>query len=260
MLEGKNALITGSTGGIGGAFASALADQGCNIMLNGFGAPQEIEKLRAAIEAKGVRCAYSPADLAKPAEIGQMMRATESVLGSVDILINNAVVRYLHPVEEFPAGEWDQAMAVNVSAAFHTIRLAIPGMRKRNWGRIINMGSIHSMRARENRIDYVTAKHAVIGITKTVALELAQTGITCNALQPGWVLTQHGERIIADEMARSGSSREDAIRTLQEARQPSRRFVALEEVAALAVFLCSDAAASITGATISIDGGWSAAS
>jgi len=260
MLGGKNALITGSTGGIGCAFANALADKGCNIMLNGFGTPQEIANIRTAIEAKGVRCDYSPADIGKPAEIGQMMRAAEAALGSVDILINNAVVRYLHPVEEFPSEEWDRAMAVNVSAAFHTIRLAIPGMKKRNWGRIINMGSIHSMRARENRIDYVTAKHAVIGITKTVALELAQTGITCNALQPGWVLTAHGERLIADQMAKDGSSRDDAVRKLQEARQPSRRFVAMEEVAALAVFLCSDAASSITGATISIDGGWSAAS
>ena len=260
MFEGKNALITGSTGGIGRAFANALAEKGCNIMLNGFGEPQEIEKLRTAIEARGVRCAYSSADVGKPLEIEQMMRAAAAAFGAVDILINNAVVRYLHPVEEFPVEEWDRAMAVNVSAAFHTIRLAIPEMKKRNWGRIINMGSIHSMRARENRIDYVMAKHAVVGITKTVALELAQTGITCNALQPGWVLTPHGERIIADQMARTGSSREDAIRTLQEARQPSRRFVEMEEVAALAVFLCSDTASSITGATISIDGGWSAAS
>ena len=151
-------------------------------------------------------------------------------------------------------------MAVNVSAAFHTIRLALPGMKKRNWGRIINMGSIHSMRGRENRIDYIVSKHAVVGITKTVALETARTGITCNALRPGWVLTPHSERQIAEQMAKTGESREDAIATLQQARQPSRRFVTKEEVAAFAVFLCSDAARSITGSELSIDGGWSAAS
>ena len=259
MLKGKNALITGSTAGIGHAFANALADEGCNIMLNGFGAPEEIEKLQAALRAKGVRCDYSPADVGKAAEVERMMRDAETRLGSVDILINNAVVRYSHPVEEFPVEEWDRAMAVNVSAAFHTIRLTVPGMRKRNWGRIINMGSIYSMRTRENRIDYVTAKHAVIGITRTVAVELAQTRITCNALQPGWVLTPHNERLVADQMVKTGSTREDAIRALQEGHQPSRRFVEMEDVTAFAVFLCSEAASNITGAALSIDGGWSAA-
>jgi 3-hydroxybutyrate dehydrogenase len=258
-LNGRNALITGSNGGIGHAMAVALADEGCNIVLNGPGLPREMERMRAAIAAKGIRCVYSPADVGKPSEIEQMMRDAEAQLGPIHVLVNNAVIRHYHPIEEFPVEEWDAALAVNLSAAFHTIRLALPGMKRQNWGRIINMGSIHSMRASRDRVDYVTAKHAIIGLTKTVALETAETGITCNALQPGWVLTPHSERQIADQIAKTGCTREAAIAVLFATRQPSRRFVTKEQVAAFAVFLCSEAASNITGAALSIDGGWSAA-
>ena len=258
-LKGRSALITGSNGGIGHAIAAALADQGCNIMLNGPGPPAEMERLRADIAARNVQCVYSPADVGKPVQVERMMRDAATQLGAVDILVNNAVIRHYHPIEEFPVDEWDAALAVNLSAAFHTIRLALPGMRQRNWGRIINMGSIHSLRAHLNRVDYVTAKHAIIGLTKTVALETAQTGITCNALQPGWVLTPHSERQIAEQMAKSGGTREQAIAALLQTRQPSRRVITREQVAAFVVFLCSEAASCITGSAHSIDGGWSAA-
>jgi 3-hydroxybutyrate dehydrogenase len=258
-LKGKSALITGSNGGIGHAMAAAFADQGCNIALNGPGTPDEMEKLRAAIAVKGVKCIYSPADVGKPAEIEQMMGKAADEFGSVDILINNAAIRHFHPIDEFPVAEWDSALAVNLSAAFHTIRLALPGMKKRNWGRIINMGSVYSVRGHANRVDYVTAKHAIIGLTKTVALEVAKTGITCNAFQPGWVLTPHSERQIAAHMDKTGSSREEAIDALVQLRQPSRRIITMDQVAAFALFLCSDAASNITGSALSIDGGWTAA-
>ncbi len=260
MLEGKTALVTGSNGGIGYAFATAFAREGANIVLNGPAATDEVERLAAGIRESGVKCIYSPADVGKPAEIEAMIRLAEREFGSVDVLVNNAVVRHFHPVEDFPPEEWDRALAINVSAAFHAIRLTLPGMKKRNWGRIINMGSIHSERAREQRIDYITAKHAVIGITKTVGIETARTGITCNALAPGWVLTPHSERQIAAEMEKAKCTREAAIESLLALRQPSRRFVTKEEVAAFAVFLCSQAAANITGSVLPIDGGWSAAS
>ena len=259
MLKGRNALVTGSNGGIGYAIATALAEEGCNVMLNGPGALAELEKLRLALAAKNVKCIYSPADVGKPVQIEHMIRDAEARLGAIDILVNNAVIRHYHPIDEFPVEEWDAALAVNLSASFHTIRLALPGMKQRNWGRIINMGSIHSTRGHANRVDYVTAKHAIIGLTKTVALEVAQTGITCNALQPGWVLTPHSERQIAAQIEKSASTREASIETLLQTRQPSRRMITREQVAAFAVFLCTDAASSITGSALSIDGGWSAA-
>ena len=255
-LRGRNAVITGSNGGIGHAFAVALAAEGCNIVINGPGDASELETSRAAIQDMGVTCLYSPADVGKPAEVAQLISLAEDQLGSVDILINNAAIRHFHPVDEFPPDEWDAALAVNLSAAFHTIRLALPGMKRRDWGRIINMGSIYSLRGQAERIDYVTAKHALIGITKTVAIETARTGITCNALQPGWVLTPHSERQIAAQIASTGCSRDQAIETLLQSRQPSRRIITMEEVAAFAVFLCSDSARNITGSGLSIDGGW----
>jgi 3-hydroxybutyrate dehydrogenase len=257
-LKGRSALVTGSNGGIGYAIAAALAEQGCNIALNGPGPPEAMERLRSGLAAKGVSCIYSPADVGKPVEVEQMVRDATARLGAVDILVNNAVTRHFHPVDEFPVEEWEAALAVNLSAAFHTIRLALPGMKRRNWGRIVNMASIYSTRGCENRVDYVTTKHAIIGLTRTVALEVARTGITCNALQPGWVLTPHSERQIADHMEKCGTSREEAIAALLESRQPTRRFITREEVAAFVVFLCSETASNITGAVLSVDGGWSA--
>jgi 3-hydroxybutyrate dehydrogenase len=257
-LAGRGALITGSDGGIGFAIAEALADEGCNIVLNGPAESTATGGLRQRIAAKNVKCAYARADVGNVAEIEGLF-ATAAAVGDVDILVNNAVVRHFHPIEEFPVAEWERALAVNVSAVFHTTRLAVPGMKRRNWGRIINLASIYSTRGAEHRVDYVTAKHAIVGLTRAVALELARTGITCNAVQPGWVLTPHSERQIADRMKAGGGTREAAIAALLESRQPSRRFVMPEQVAASVVFLCSAAASAITGATLSIDGGWSAA-
>ncbi|HTO46880.1 MAG TPA: 3-hydroxybutyrate dehydrogenase [Burkholderiales bacterium] len=258
-LAGKSALITGSDGGIGFAIAEALAAEGCNVVLNGPAESAATGALRERIAAKGVNCVYVRADVGQLAEIERLFAGTAAAIGEVDILVNNAVVRHFHPIEEFPVAEWERALAVNVSAVFHTTRLAVPGMKKRNWGRIVNMASIYSTRGAEQRVDYVTAKHAVVGITQTVALELARTGITCNAVQPGWVLTPHAERQIAERMKAAGVAREEAIEALFATRQPSGRFIAPAEVAAFVVFLCSAAASAITGATLAVDGGWSAA-
>ena len=255
-LKGRTALVTGSTGGIGEAFARAFADAGCNVMLNGFGEPAAIEKLRASLEGKGGKVAYHPADVGKPEEIAAMMSDARSRFGGIDILVNNAVTRHYAPIEEFPVEKWELALAVNLSSAFHTIRLAIPGMKKNNWGRIINMASIHATSVVPDRVDYVTTKHAIVGITRAVALETAQTAITCNAIAPGWVLTPHAERQIARKMEDRGCSREAAMRELLEVRQPSRRPVLPSEVAALGIFLCGDAAANITGSVVPIDGAW----
>ena len=257
-LAGKGALVTGSDGGIGFAIAEALADEGCNVVLNGPAESAATGALRERIAAKGVKCVYVRADVGQLAGIERLFAAAGAI-GGVDILVNNAVVRHFHPIEEFPVAEWERALAVNVSAVFHTTRLAVPGMKQRNWGRIVNMASIYSTRGAEQRVDYVTAKHAVVGITQTVALELARTGITCNAIQPGWVLTPHAERQIAERMKAADSTREEAIEALFASRQPSGRFIAPAEVAAFVVFLCSAAGAAITGATLAVDGGWSAA-
>jgi 3-hydroxybutyrate dehydrogenase len=258
-LEGKGALITGSDGGIGFAIAERLAAEGCNVVLNGPAESAETGALRDRIAATGVKCVYVRADVGTVAEIERLFAAAAASIGAVDILVNNAVVRHFHPIEQFPVAEWERALAVNVSATFHAIRLAVPAMKRRNWGRIINLASIYSTRGAEQRVDYVTAKHAIVGITRTAALELARTGITCNAVQPGWVLTPHAERQIADRMRSARETREAAIEALLESRQPSRRFVTPDEVAACVVFLCSAAGASITGTTLAVDGGWSAA-
>jgi 3-hydroxybutyrate dehydrogenase len=255
-LKGKTALITGSTGGIGEAFARAFAQSGCNVVLNGMGDPQAIETLRASLESHGTRVIHHPADVGKPDEIEAMMAEAQARFGGVDILVNNAVTRHYAPIEEFPVDKWERALAVNLSAAFHTIRLALPGMKQRNWGRIINMASIHATSVVKDRVDYVTTKHAIVGITRAVAFETAQTAITCNAISPGWVLTPHAEGQIARRMAETGCTREAAMSELLEVRQPSRRPVLPSDVAALGVFLCSDAAANITGAALPIDGAW----
>jgi 3-hydroxybutyrate dehydrogenase len=259
MLKGKTALITGSTGGIGEAFARAFAAQGCNVMMNGPGEPDVIEKLRASIAKEhGVAIAHHGADVGVPAEIEAMVRETERRFGGVDILVNNAVVRYYHKIEDFPAAEWDRAIAVDLSAAFHTIRLTMRGMKARGWGRIINMSSIHGRMAVPNRVDYVTAKHALIGMTRGVALECAQSGVTINALMPGWVLTPHAERQIARQMEDAKVSREKALNELLSVRQPSQQAIMPEHIAAYGVFLCSDAGAHINGAALPIDGAWQA--
>lgn len=256
-LTGKTALVTGSTGGIGEAFARGLAAQGCNVVLNGFGDADAIERLRSGIAREhGVEVVYEAADLADPSEIERMLAAVQARFGVVDVLINNAVTRHYAPVEAFPVDKWNQALAVNLSAAFHTIRLTLPGMKRRNWGRIINMSSIHATKVVPDRVDYMTTKAAIIGLTRAVALECAQTGITCNALSPGWVLTPHAERQIARVMADKGVSREVAIEELVRVRQPTRRPITPAEVAALGVYLCGEAAANISGAALPIDGAW----
>ena len=255
-LKGKTALITGSTGGIGEAFARAFAAEGCNIVLNGFGEVADIEKLRKDIAKSGTEVVYDAADVGKPADVEKMINAALKRFGAVDILINNAVTRHYAPVEAFPVDKWDLALAVNLSAAFHTIRLALPEMKKRNWGRIINMASIHATKLVKDRIDYMTTKAAIVGMTRAVALECSTTGVTCNAIAPGWVLTPHAERQIARQMAEHKQTREDALKTLVDVRQPSRRPIMPAEVAALGVFLCGDGAANITGASVPIDGAW----
>ena len=258
-LKGKTALVTGSTGGIGEAFARAFAAEGCNLVLNGLGEPDAIERLRAELaQTHGVEVVYDGADLAHADQVERMMHEALRRFGAIDILVNNAVTRHYAPVEAFPVEKWNHALAVNLSAAFHTVRLALPAMKARNWGRIVNMGSIHSTRVVRDRIDYMTTKAAIIGFTKAVALECAETGVTCNAICPGWVLTPHAERQIATRMQEKGTSRDEAVRELLAVRQPSRRVIMPAEVAALGVFLCSDAAANITGAALPIDGAWSA--
>jgi len=259
MLKGKSAIVTGSTSGIGLGIARALAAQGCNVMLNGFGDGAQIEKLRAALAAEHkVTVLYSSADMAKPLEVAAMVDQVARRFGSVDVLVNNAGIQHVAPVDEFPVEKWDQILAINLSAAFHAIRIALPGMRARNWGRIINIASAHGLVASPFKSAYVAAKHGLVGLTKTVALEVAGKGITCNAVCPGFVLTPLVETQIQDRAKERGISREDAINNVILERQPSKEFVKVEEIAALAVFLAGEAAASITGAAYSIDGGWTA--
>jgi 3-hydroxybutyrate dehydrogenase len=259
MLKGKNALVTGSTSGIGLGYARALAEQGANVTINGFGDAAAIEKERTSIENDfGVKAAYSPADMTKPAEIADMIRAAEKTYGSVDILINNAGIQHVAPIEEFPIEKWDQIIAINLSSAFHTIRAAVPGMKARKWGRIINTASAHSLVASPFKAAYVSAKHGLAGLTKTVALEVATFGITANCISPGYVWTPLVEKQIPDTMKARGMTAEQVKRDVLLAAQPTKEFVTVDEVAALAVYLCSDAAKAITGANLSIDGGWTA--
>jgi 3-hydroxybutyrate dehydrogenase len=259
MLKGKNALVTGSTSGIGLGYARALAEQGANVTINGFGEAAAIEKERAGIEKDfGVKAAYSPADMSKPTEIADMIRAAETTFGSLDILINNAGIQYVSPIEEFPIEKWDQIIGINLSSAFHTIRAAVPGMKARKWGRIINTASAHSLVASPFKAAYVSAKHGLAGLTKTVALEVATFGITANCISPGYVWTPLVEKQIPDTMKARGMTAEQVKRDVLLAAQPTKEFVTVDEVAALAIYLCSDAAKAITGANMSIDGGWTA--
>jgi 3-hydroxybutyrate dehydrogenase len=255
-IKGKTALVTGSTGGIGLAFVTAFAEAGCNIVFNGFGDRQSIDDIEASLRKRDIEVLYHSADVGNADEIAAMIDAANARFGAIDILVNNAVTRHYAPVEAFPADKWDRALAVNLSAAFHTIRLALPSMKARGWGRIINMASIHATNVVRDRVDYVTTKHAIVGLTRAVALEIAQTSVTCNCLSPGLVLTPNCERQIAAKVA-AGATREQAIAAMLEIRQPSRRMILPGEVAQLGMFLCSDAASNINGADLPIDGAWS---
>ena len=260
LLSSRNAVVTGSTSGIGLAIARALAKEGADVMLNGFGEPAAIEVERARIEGEfGVRCFHSPADMGKPDEIAAMMRDAEAKLGAVDVLVNNAGIQRVSPIEDFPTEAWDAIIAINLSSAFHTAKAAVPGMKARGWGRIINTASAHSLVASPFKAAYVAAKHGIAGLTKTIALELATFGVTVNCISPGYVWTPLVEKQIPDTMRARGLTREQVINDVVLAAQPTKQFVTVEQVAALAVYLCSDAAAQITGANLSIDGGWTAA-
>lgn len=258
LLKGKNAVITGSTSGIGLGIAKALAAQGCNIMLNGLPDPS-CEATRAAIARDhGVTVIFDDANMARTEEVRKLIRHAEADLGSVDILVNNAGVQHVAPIEEFPEDKLDLIMRINFYSAFHAIAAALPGMKARKAGRVINISSAHSIVASPFKSAYVSAKHAVMGLTKTAALEVAAQGITVNAIAPGYVWTPLVERQIPDTMAARGLTREQVIDEVLLKAQPTKRFVSIEEVAGLAVYLASDAAGSITGATLSMDGGWTA--
>jgi 3-hydroxybutyrate dehydrogenase len=259
MLNGKTAVVTGSTSGIGLGIARALAKEGANVVINGFGDQAAIDAERAGIEKQfAVKALYSPADMTKPAEIAEMIATAEKTFGSVDILVNNAGIQHVSPIEEFPIDKWNAIIAINLSAAFHTIRAAIPGMKASKWGRIINTASAHSLVASPFKAAYVTAKHGLAGLTKTVALEVATFGITANCISPGYVWTPLVEKQIPDTMKARNMTEEQVKKEVLLAAQPTKQFVTVEQVASLAVYLCSDAASQITGANLSIDGGWTA--
>lgn len=259
MSNQRNAIVTGSTSGIGLAIARALAANGMNVLLNGFGKAEDIEATRAGVAAEhGVEALYSGADMTRPDEIAQMVADCEHRLGSVDVLVNNAGIQHVSPIEEFPVEKWDAIIAINLSSSFHTIRAALPGMKKRKWGRIINLASAHALVASPFKSAYVAAKHGLLGLTKTIALEAAQEGVTVNAICPGYVKTPLVEKQIPDTAKARGISEEEVIRDVLLAAQPTKEFVTTEQLGALAVFLCSDAAASINGTAISVDGGWTA--
>ncbi len=259
FLSGRCALVTGSVRGIGLAAARRLAAAGCNVVLNGVDAAADVEAIRRSIqEEHGVGCRYSPADLRRPAEIEQLIALAGEAFGGVDILINNAVVRHAAPIEEFPVEAWDDALAVNVSAAFHATRLALPGMKRRQWGRIVNVSSIYGLRGAVNRAAYVTTKTALIGLTRAVALETAADGITCNAVCPGTTESPVHEAAVQQSMGTEGLDRSEAERRYLQGKQPTGRLVAADSVTGVISMLCGPDGAGITGAAIPIDAGWSA--
>ncbi len=259
-LKSKSAVVTGSTSGIGLAIARALAQEGANVLINGFGDPAAIEKERAGIEAEfGVKAVYSGADMTKPEQIAEMIALAETTFGAVDVLVNNAGIQFVSPVEDFPTEKWDQIIAINLSSAFHAIHAAVPSMKSRGWGRIISTASAHSLVGSPFKSAYVAAKHGIAGLTKAVALEVATNGITVNCISPGYVWTPLVESQIPDTMKARNMTKEQVINDVLLAAQPTKQFVTPEEVAAVAIFLCSDAAKQMTGANISVDGGWTAA-
>ncbi|MAT50906.1 MAG: 3-hydroxybutyrate dehydrogenase [Porticoccaceae bacterium] len=259
MSQSKAAVITGSTSGIGLGMARALAAKGHNIMLNGLGDPGEIEQLRSGMASEfGVAVHYHGADMTRPDEIADLIAETGRVFGSVDILINNAGIQYVAPVEEFPVEQWDRIIAINMTSNFHTIHHALPYMKRAGWGRIINLASAHALRASPFKAAYVTAKHGIAGLTKTVALEVAEQNITCNAICPGYVWTPLVENQIVDTARTRGISEEEVKRDVMLLAQPTKQFIRVEEIGEFAVFLCSDAAKNITGAILPMEGGWTA--
>ena len=255
MLKGKTALVTGSTSGIGLGLAKALAAQGANIVLNGFG---DVEGPKAEVAALGVKVAYHGADMSKPAEIEDMLKFAAAQFGRVDILVNNAGIQHVARVENFPVERWDAIIAINLSSAFHATRLALPAMQKANWGRIINVASVHGLVASAEKSAYVTAKHGVVGLTKVTALENATTGVTCNAICPGWVLTPLVQKQVDAKAAAGSISNAEAIKHLLSEKEPSLQFTTPEELGALAVFFCSPAGNNVRGVAWNMDGGWAA--
>ena len=258
-LVGKGAVITGSTSGIGLGIARGLAAAGANLLLNGFGDAGSIAGLRDRLEREfDVTVAYSGADMSRPDQIEAMLAEAVHTLGAVDILVNNAGIQHVAPLESFPPAKWDQILAINLTAAFHTMRLAIPGMSARGWGRIVNIASAHGLVASPFKSAYVAAKHGLVGLTKVAALELAESGVTCNAICPGYVWTPLVEKQIGDQATAHGIPREKVIRDILLVNQPNKRFATVEELAALTVFLCTPGAASMTGTALPMDGGWTA--
>jgi 3-hydroxybutyrate dehydrogenase len=255
-FKNMNALVTGSTSGIGLGIAQRLAAKGVNVMLNGFGTPEQIESAKQSIAAHGVKVGYHGADLTKLAEVEDLVKSTESLFGRVDVLVNNAGIQHVSPVESFDPAKWDAVIAINLSAAFHTTRLVLPGMQARNWGRIVNIASAHGLVASANKSAYVAAKHGIVGLTKVVALENAKTGITCNAVCPGWVLTPLVQAQVDARAVKEGVSVEEAKIGLLSEKQPSQEFVTPEQLGGLVVFLCSDDAQEVRGAAWNMDGGW----
>jgi len=259
MLKGKTALVTGSTSGIGLGIATRFAQQGANVVLNGFGDAGEIERIRKELaESNGVEVAYSDADMSKPDQIEAMVREAERRFGAIDVLVNNAGIQHVAPVDEFPPEKWEQVVSINLSHAFHTTHHAVAKMRENGWGRVINIASAHGLVASAGKAAYVAAKHGVVGLTKVTALDTAGTGVTCNAICPGWVKTPLVQQQIEAKAQKQGVSIEDAEHDLLAEKQPALEFVTPEQIAGYCIFLCSDDARTITGAALSIDGGWTA--
>ncbi len=259
MIRGKSVLVTGSTSGIGLGIARAFAAEGANVTLNGFGDPDAVEQQRRGIEETfGVAAAYSGADVTRPDEIADMISGAESAFGAVDVLVNNAGIQFVAEVDDFPVEKWDAVIATNLSAAFHTCRCAVPGMKRRGWGRIINIASAHGLVASPGKAAYVAAKHGLIGLTKVVAIETADHGITCNAICPGWVMTPLVARQVETRAQATGKSFDEAKQEFVAEKQPMARYTSPEDIGALAVFLAGEAAGTITGSSYSIDGGWTA--